>query len=306
MQSANSRPRGKRSTTRDSPARSTRSGVPELCGTAPSSAGARMFPRGCSSPRSKKIRATSARARATVSGSPASRNGEPGSVMGCGCQHAGHGAHRLAGPRGGLADAGELRRLLALARGEDQRVAGHPDPPFGGQHRAGPGDHARGAMAGQRHPPGLQPAELQRLPHHPGEERRRFRELAGQAGDVEIVGSQEGEAGRRRLFPLHQGHEAEAGLAPAGEHQEALPQMGVPGQKGREVRVLRRRREDEQGLAAQLVEPGRERVETGPHRLYMLRSMNFSKAGLGAAPIMRSAILPSLNRMKVGMLDTWN
>ena len=52
MQSANSRgaARGKRSTTSDSPARSARSGVPALCGTAPSSAGARMFPRGWVNP----------------------------------------------------------------------------------------------------------------------------------------------------------------------------------------------------------------------------------------------------------------
>ena len=34
--------------------------------------------------------------------------------------------------------------------------------------------------------------------------------------------------------------------------------------------------------------------------------MKLWKADLGMAPIMRSAIWPSLNRMKVGMLDTWN
>src|SRR5207253_7918490 len=82
--------------------------------------------------------------------------------------------------------------------------------------------------------------------------------------------------------------------------------MDGAGQERREVRVLRRGAEDEQGFAAHLREAGRERVETGPHAIYRLRSMNFSKACLGMAPIVRSAILPSLNRMKVGMLDTWN
>ena len=34
--------------------------------------------------------------------------------------------------------------------------------------------------------------------------------------------------------------------------------------------------------------------------------MKLWNAALGMAPIMRSAIWPSLNRMNVGMLDTWN
>ena len=73
--------------------------------------------------------------------------------------------------------------------------------------------------------------------------------------------------------------EAEARLAPPGEHQEALPQMGGPGQEGREVGVLRRRREDEQGRAAQLFQPGRERVETARHFVSLVVSLKTRLTG---------------------------
>ena len=59
----------------------------------------------------------------------------------------------------------------------------------------------------------------------------------------------------------------QARLSPAGKHQEALPQMGRARQERREVRILRRRGEDEEGLAAHLLKTGRQRFETGSHRL---------------------------------------
>jgi hypothetical protein len=70
-----------------------------------------------------------------------------------------------------------------------------------------------------------------------------------------VLGGDETEAGRRRLLPLHGSLIGEAGRALGWNDELAVAEMNVA-DEGREVRVLRRPGEDEQGLAAPLFQPG--------------------------------------------------
>jgi hypothetical protein len=70
-----------------------------------------------------------------------------------------------------------------------------------------------------------------------------------------VLGGDETEAGRRRLVPLHGGLIGEAGRPLEGNHELAVAEVNVA-DKGGEVGVLRRPGEDEQGLAAPLLQPG--------------------------------------------------
>ena len=75
VQSANHRPLGNRSTTRDSPERKTLWSDPILWGTAPSSPGAMMLPAGWSRPCRQSRRAISRRKSPTVRGRPPTNAG---------------------------------------------------------------------------------------------------------------------------------------------------------------------------------------------------------------------------------------
>ena len=75
--------------------------------------------------------------------------------------------------------------------------------------------------------------------------------------------------------------------------------------EGCEVGVARRAGDDQQGGAAEAGEPVPQLPRPAVHAPYRFRSMKLWKADLGMAPIMRSTICPPLNRMKVGMLETW-
>ncbi len=182
-----------------------------------------------------------------------------------GSEQTGHGAESVAGGPGGLADGVDLERLLALARAEHQGVARHPGPTRGGQYGAGALDRAGRTVAGQGDPPGSNAAALEGALHHAGQERRQLRVLAGPAQDLQLLGGEQGEAGGRRLLPLHGSQIGEARLPSSRHHQQALAEVGRGRQKGREIRVPRRPGEDEQGLAPQLVEPGGKGREAGPH-----------------------------------------
>ena len=284
-------------------------GCPTSAASPPPPPGARMFPRGCSRPRLAKHPRHLG---------PQAGHGQPLALQ---PQLAASAATATRPPAAGPRRASPRRSPrrprgspparpapCACARRRPARCRAPRSSPRRPAARRPPGSPRRGRGRPARPGPGASPQSSSAFPTTRGEEGRRLGHSLGQAGDVEIFGGEEGEAGRRRLLPLHGGQEAEARLAPRGGAPAGTPPDG----RGRAGRArgpcpapTARGRAGPRSPAP----PARPRARRdGPSSsaVYRLRSMNFSKADLGAAPIMRSAILPSLNRMKVGMLETWN
>ena len=222
VQSANSAPRGKRSTISDSPARSTRSSRPVECGTAPSSPGATMFPSGCASPCRGENRPRSRRASRPTR----SRSALEPQLAALGAAAA---ARSAATPL-------ERRRRAARARRRSPRPRLRSWSCVARRRSSSPGQEApsrRLEAARRRRGPlrrGPRPASATR----PGASRRRRaprraprpgspRPAAARAPAARAQApraSASGEAGRRGLVALHRGEVGEPRLAAgAGDQQ---------------------------------------------------------------------------------------